>query len=74
MIENGYTVSGMSCAHCAQSVTEELTELPGVEDVHVDVETGHVKVRSTEPLTEEAVKLAVEEAGYTYEGAAVEAA
>ncbi|MFI5605694.1 heavy-metal-associated domain-containing protein [Amycolatopsis sp. NPDC051903] len=74
MIENGYTVSGMSCGHCAQSVTEELAELPGVEEVDVDVETGHVKVRSTEPLTEEAVKLAVEEAGYTFEGTTAEAA
>ncbi|WIX80280.1 heavy-metal-associated domain-containing protein [Amycolatopsis carbonis] len=71
MIENGYTVSGMSCGHCAQSVTEEITELPGVESVEVDVETGRVVVRSAEELTEDAVRSAVEEAGYTYEGTAV---
>ncbi|MEU4671842.1 heavy-metal-associated domain-containing protein [Amycolatopsis sp. NPDC023774] len=70
MIENGYTVSGMSCGHCAQSVTEEITELPGVESVEVDVETGRVVVRSAEVLTEDAVRGAVEEAGYTYEGTA----
>ena len=68
MIENSYLVTGMSCGHCAQSVTEELTEVPGVEDVTVDVETGRVQVRSTAPLDEAAVRAAVEEAGYTYGG------
>ncbi|WP_328605951.1 heavy-metal-associated domain-containing protein [Amycolatopsis sp. NBC_00345] len=68
MIVNGYTVSGMSCGHCAQSVTEELTALPGVTDVSVDVETGRVTVKSAEALAEDAVRGAVEEAGYTYEG------
>jgi copper chaperone len=68
MIEHGYTVSGMSCGHCAQSVTEELAAVPGVTEVSVDVETGRVTVKSTEALAEDAVRAAVEEAGYTYEG------
>ncbi|MGW4483938.1 heavy-metal-associated domain-containing protein [Amycolatopsis sp. NPDC004368] len=70
MIENAYTVTGMSCGHCAQSVTEELTELPGVTGVEVDVETGRVVVRSEQELAEDAVRAAVEEAGYTYESTA----
>ncbi|RJQ76466.1 heavy-metal-associated domain-containing protein [Amycolatopsis panacis] len=70
MIENDYLVSGMSCGHCARSVTEELTALPAVEDVTVHVETGQVTVRSTDALPESAVRAAVEEAGYTYEGLA----
>ncbi|HEY2063066.1 heavy-metal-associated domain-containing protein [Amycolatopsis sp. NBC_01480] len=70
MIEHGYTVSGMSCGHCAQSVTEELSAVPGVTEVSVDVETGRVTVKSTEALAEDAVRAAVEEAGYTYEGTA----
>ncbi|MBB4686718.1 heavy-metal-associated domain-containing protein [Amycolatopsis jiangsuensis] len=68
MIDNEYLVSGMSCGHCAQSVTEELTALPGVEAVTVDVETGKVTVRSTEPVAESSIRAAVDEAGYTYEG------
>ncbi|WP_033290977.1 heavy-metal-associated domain-containing protein [Amycolatopsis jejuensis] len=68
MIENGYLVTGMSCGHCAQSVTEEITAVSGVENVRVDVETGHVKVQSTHALDEAAVRAAVEEAGYTYGG------
>ncbi|MDT8910006.1 heavy-metal-associated domain-containing protein [Amycolatopsis sp. PS_44_ISF1] len=70
MIANGYLVSGMSCGHCAQSVTEELAALPGVADVAVVVETGRVTVTSGEVLAEAAVRAAVEEAGYRFEGSA----
>lgn len=70
MIEHGYTVSGMSCGHCAQSVTEEITALPGVTEVDVDVPTGRVVVRARAALAEDDVRAAVEEAGFTYEGTA----
>ncbi|WP_205472135.1 heavy-metal-associated domain-containing protein [Nocardioides sp. SYSU D00038] len=59
-----YTVSGMTCGHCVASVTEELTELPGVEDVAVTLETGAVVVTSAAPLDRAAVAAAVAEAGY----------
>ena len=59
-----YTVSGMTCEHCAASVTEEISEISGVEGVDVVVETGAVTVTSTAPLDESAVRAAVEEAGY----------
>ena len=59
-----YTVTGMTCGHCAASVTEEISELAGVEDVAVVVETGAVTVTSTAPLDPAAVRAAVEEAGY----------
>ena len=70
MIEHGYTVSGMSCGHCAQSVTEEITALPGVAEVDVDVQAGRVAVRAEAALAEDDVRAAVAEAGYTFEGAA----
>ena len=70
MIEHGYTVSGMSCGHCAQSVTEEITALPGVTEVDVDVPTGRVVVRADAALAEGDVRGAVEEAGFTYVGVA----
>ncbi|MFB9687306.1 heavy-metal-associated domain-containing protein [Amycolatopsis plumensis] len=70
MIEHGYTVSGMSCGHCAQSVTEEITALPGVTEVDVDVAAGRVLVRAATALTEDDVRAAVAEAGFTYEGVA----
>ena len=59
-----YTVTGMTCEHCAASVTEEISEISGVEDVAVVVETGAVTVTSATPLDESAVRAAVEEAGY----------
>jgi copper ion binding protein len=59
-----FTVTGMTCGHCVASVTEEVSEIAGVEDVAVDLATGAVTVTSTEPLEDDAVRAAVEEAGY----------
>ena len=59
-----YTVTGMTCGHCVASVTEEVPEIAGVQDVEVVLETGAVTVTSTEPLDGAAVRAAVEEAGY----------
>lgn len=59
-----YTVTGMTCAHCVASVTEEISELATVESVAVDLETGSVTVTSSQPLDPAAVTAAVEEAGY----------
>ena len=59
-----YTVTGMTCGHCVRAVTEEMTKIPGVTDVAVDLESGRVRVTSTAPLDEDAVREAVEEAGY----------
>lgn len=59
-----YTVDGMTCGHCVASVTGALTELPGVSDVSIDLDTGAVTVTSDEALDTEAVRAAVDEAGY----------
>lgn len=64
MSQSTYTVTGMTCGHCVSSVTEEISELTGVSDVAVDLATGAVTVTSSEPLPENAVRGAVEEAGY----------
>jgi copper chaperone CopZ len=59
-----YTVTGMTCGHCAASVTEEVQEIPGVEHVDVVLDTGAVTITSIDPIDSAAVKSAVEEAGY----------
>lgn len=59
-----YTVTGMTCGHCVQAVTDEISELPGVQSVDVKLETGAVTVVSDEPLMQDAVAAAVDEAGY----------
>jgi copper chaperone len=59
-----YTVTGMTCGHCVSSVTEEVQEIPGVEKVGVVLATGALTVTSSQPVDDDTVKRAVEEAGY----------
>jgi copper ion binding protein len=59
-----YQVSGMTCDHCVRSVTDEVGALPGVERVAVDLATGAVSVTSRVALDVDAVRAAVDEAGY----------
>jgi copper chaperone len=60
-----YTVTGMTCGHCVQAVTEEISALDGVTAVDVVLESGAVTVVSGDTLVEDAVAAAVDEAGYT---------
>ncbi|MFT3873145.1 MAG: cation transporter [Nocardioides sp.] len=59
-----YTVTGMTCAHCVASVTEEVSEIEGVHDVAVDLGTGALTFHSDQPVSRAAVDAAVREAGY----------
>ena len=58
-----YTVQGMTCTHCTLSVTEEVSEVAGVESVAVDLETGRVDVEG-DGFSDADVARAVAEAGY----------
>ena len=64
MSTSTYTVTGMTCAHCVASVTEEVGDVAGVTQVDVDLDSGRLTVASDAPLDESAVRAAVEEAGY----------
>ncbi len=63
-----YTVVGMTCGHCVDAVTEEVSAVPGVTTVDVDLASGGLTVTSTEPVDDDAVRAAVEEAGYSVAG------
>jgi len=66
-----YSVNGMTCGHCVGAVTEEISKLPGVTDVVVDLVPGgvsSVRVASAVQLDEPAVREAVDEAGYELTG------
>jgi copper chaperone CopZ len=65
-----YKVSGMSCGHCEGSVSGELSQLPGVSSVKAVASTGEVTVVSAAPLDDEAVRAAVDEAGFELVGQA----
>jgi copper chaperone len=59
-----WTVTGMTCEHCVASVTEEVSELPGVRHVDVVLADGSLTVDAEPPLPDDAVREAVQEAGY----------
>ncbi|MDZ5444692.1 heavy metal-associated domain-containing protein [Micromonospora sp. 4G57] len=63
-----YAITGMTCEHCVRAVTGELSALPGVEEVQVDLTTGTATVASAAPLPVESVRAAVDEAGYELAG------
>jgi len=72
MTTTTYAVSGMTCGHCTAAVTEELSKLPGVQNVTIDLNAGGtsaVQVTSESALDEGAVREAVDEAGYELTGA-----
>ncbi|MGC4942255.1 heavy-metal-associated domain-containing protein [Kribbella sp. DT2] len=60
-----YNVVGMTCSGCASSVSTSIGKLDGVTSVDVDVTTGTVAVHTSTPLTDDQIRTAVEDAGYT---------
>ena len=58
-----YTVPDMHCGHCETAVKEEVSAVPGVESVFVDLDAKRVEVNGT-ALDDAAIRAAIEEAGY----------
>jgi copper chaperone CopZ len=56
----------MTCEHCRAAVAEELTAVPGVETVAVDLDAKLVAV-SGASLDDAALRAAIDEAGYEAE-------
>ena len=67
-ITTTFGVTGMTCGHCVRSVKGELGKLDGVNDVAVDLKTGTVNITSSDELDRDAIKAAIDEAGYQYGG------
>lgn len=61
-----YTVNGMTCHHCANAITEEVSAVPGVSGVEVSLETGKMDVTSEAPVDFDRIVEAVYEAGEQY--------
>jgi copper ion binding protein len=59
-----FQVTGMTCDHCQRAVTEEISRIPGVRGVAVDLATGSVTVTATQPVDRADIAHAVDEAGY----------
>ncbi|GAA2439884.1 heavy-metal-associated domain-containing protein [Streptomyces macrosporus] len=65
-----YKITGMTCGHCEGAVTAEISGIDGVTDVKAVASTGLVTVVSTGEPNDEAVRAAVDEAGYELVGRA----
>lgn len=59
-----YRVNGMTCGHCVGAVTTELSKLDQVTDVKVSLDTGQATITSHASLDDDAVRAAIDEAGY----------
>jgi copper chaperone CopZ len=57
-------VSGMTCGHCVSAVTMELSLLPSVTEVEVNLESGQVTITSDAALDQAQLVTAIDEAGY----------
>jgi copper chaperone len=64
MAEKTYTVTGMTCQHCVNAVTSEVSSIDGVQSTAVDLAAGTVTVIG-EGYSDEQIKDAVDEAGYS---------
>ena len=56
-----YSVPGMSCQHCFDAITAEVSKVDGVTDVHVDLNAKTVAVDGGDTA---AVIAAIDEAGF----------
>ncbi|MCC2275630.1 cation transporter [Streptomyces sp. ET3-23] len=63
-----YKVTGMTCGHCESAVKSEISALDGVTAVEAVAATGLVTVTAAAAPDDEAIRAAVDEAGYELVG------
>ena len=64
MSQQTYQVHNVSCQHCFRAITDELTKLPGVQQVGVDLDTKLVTVEHDGSVSDQQLREGIEEAGY----------
>jgi copper chaperone CopZ len=55
----------MTCDHCVNAVTAELSAIAGVNSIEVDLDSGHVSIESADELSAHDIAAAIDEAGYS---------
>ena len=61
-------VDGMTCDHCVNAVTEEISKIPGVTEVNIDLHAGEISqvtITAGNEISDVDIVAAVEEAGYS---------
>jgi copper chaperone len=64
MSQNVIAVTGMTCSHCVNAVSAEISKIAGVSAVQVDLEAGKVTITADPQPDHDSLRAAVEEAGY----------
>lgn len=64
-------VGGMTCPHCAMRLKSALMDIKDVIDAQINLMEKTAVIISNEPIDEKVISLAVEEAGYQFEGIAL---
>lgn len=65
-VEMKVRVEGLNCGHCEAAVSKAIQEIDGVKDVKASHEKQEVVISSNTEISREAVKEAIEKAGYTF--------
>jgi copper ion binding protein len=64
MTTHRFQVPDVSCQHCVNAITQEVSALPGVQRVQVALDEKTVTVEHSEQVTTDAIIAAINEAGY----------
>ena len=59
-----YSVPNINCGHCVHTITTELKELAGLQEVKAAADTKRVEVRYETPATEAAIESLLAEINY----------
>ena len=64
MTTERFQVPGVSCQHCVNAITKEVSALPGVQRVQVALDNKTVTVEHGEQVNTDQIVAAINEAGY----------
>lgn len=64
MTTERFEVPEVSCQHCVNAITKEVSALPGVQRVHVNLDDKTVSVEHSEQVGIDQIVAAINEAGY----------
>jgi copper ion binding protein len=64
MITERFQVPEVSCQHCVNAITKEVTAIPGVQQVQVALDSKMVTVEHAEHVRTDQIVAAINEAGY----------
>lgn len=66
-IDKTYTIAGMSCGGCVNSLTRVLKTVPGIEPLKIEVGKAQLRL-DADRVTSQAIKDAVARAGFEVTG------